>query len=486
MVHVNLSGRHSGSRDPSKPVGAGLFDYVVTLGIFALACVICWAMDFSDDGAWLPPLYAGSAGGALYLWWRTRWPDDAARYLSFGGIGLLSCVAFHALAYVDYLNAGERFSEWPFPVADPVGAVFKGEVMTFVGTIAAIATWQKLGGLSGSAQALLEPTAHGASRFFVLAYLVSVSASVASIVTAETVRELGHLIPILVALGAASVLVLPSLWAKSPIQRLFLSFVLSVPFVLASLGTGMKSQILIATLPVALNAWTYFRSTAIRLLLVVVTFTVVAIVTSYVGYFREQVWHKKREASASQVLEEFAEDAERDPAGTLTTGLDSFVARSNMTFARAWGVTLADEQQREPELVLAPLLYLFVPRVFWPEKPANEQGQDYTVLVFGVDTSSTAVGLFTGFYLAAGWLCVVAGTLLVGASTAAGQVAARRLGGKVLESTYVIVLMPSLMTFSDSWPVAVIAEPLFAFVYLYLIYLPLRLISPKPNTTAAK
>lgn len=483
---MSQRGRHPGSADPIKLVGASLFDYVVAIGIFALACIACWAMDFSDDGAWLPPLYAGSAGGALYLWWRTKWPDDAARYLSFGGIGLLSCAAFHALAYVDYLNAGERFSEWPFPVADPIGAVFKGEVMTFVGTIAAIATWQKLGGLSGSAQALFEPTPRSSSRFFVLAYVVSVAASVASIVAEETVRGLGHLIPILVALGAASVLVLPSVWARSPVQRLLLSGLLSVPFLLASLGTGMKSQILIAALPVALNAWTYFRSTAIRLLLVVVTFTVIAIVTSYVGYFREQVWYQKREATASQVLDEFADDAERDPVGTLTNGLESFVARSNMTFARAWGVTLADEQQREPELVLAPLLYLFVPRVFWPEKPANEQGQDYTVLVFGVDTSSTAVGLFTGFYLAAGWLCVVVGTLLVGATTAVGQVASRRLGGEVLESTYVIVLMPSLMTFSDSWPVAVIAEPLFAFVYLYLIYLPLRLISPEPTAITTK
>lgn len=482
---VNSDGRLRESSEDRIRFGGSIADYAVAVAIFTAACLACWMMGLSSDGDWLPVMYAGSGGAALFLWWRVRWPDSPAQYLSFGGVCLLSWVAFHILAYFDHVTAGEQFGAWPFPVADPVGAVFKGEIMTFLGTIGSIAVWQRLGGLNGTSRALFDRFSRDDARFFLFAYVISLVMVAASLVARESVASLGLFVPTLVALGSASVLVLPGAWAKAPPQRLLLSVLLTSPFLLTSLGSGMKSEILIAVLPVALNAWTNLRSTGARVLLVATALTSAAVVTSYVGYFREQVWNQQRDVSSSEVLDEFIEDLEAAPGEALVKGLERFAARSNLTFARAWAVSLADEDQYDPELVLAPLLYLFIPRAIWPEKPANMQGQDYTILLFGSDTSSTAVGLFTGFYLAAGWLCVAVGTFFVGATVAASQAVARRLGGGLLESMLVLVLVPSQLNLTESWPVGPLTRPLFVLVYLYAAFLLLGALShtPKLSTT---
>jgi len=111
---------------------------------------------------------------------------------------------------------------------------------------------------------------------------------------------------------------------------------------------------------------------------------VVALLASYVGFYRDEVWQRKQTASTANVAAQFLQKTEESgTVRTLSEGLTSFISRSNASYHRGWAVSIADEQGYEPALVFGPLIYVFVPRLLWPEKPPIKQGWEFSGLVFG-------------------------------------------------------------------------------------------------------
>ena len=113
--------------------------------IYLVGVLAAGFVSTASEDAWLPVLFVFGGSAALFAWRTVRWPDTAARYLSFGAVLLLACVVNRLLYCVDYALAGSHLDEWPFPVARPESAVFKGEVLTVVGTLLTVLAWLALG-----------------------------------------------------------------------------------------------------------------------------------------------------------------------------------------------------------------------------------------------------------------------------------------------------------------------------------------------------
>ena len=113
----------------------------------------------------------------------------------------------------------------------------------------------------------------------------------------------------------------------------------------------------------------------------------------------------RRDKPTGEVASSFVDEMEKaGPLVMMTEGVAGFLKRNNASVHRGWAVSIADEDGYYPELVFAPLVYVFVPRMLWPEKPEIRQGWEYSGVVFGEQYmawsgSSTAAGLYPSFYL---------------------------------------------------------------------------------------
>lgn len=426
------------------------------------------------DDAWLPLLWLSGAAAALAMWRQVRWPDDWSRYLSFGAVLLLMCAINRAFYIVDYLMVGARFDEWPFFVAAPKIAVFKGELLTVVGIFITVLAWQTAGGLAVRPAAVLDRLQ---TRKWLLAVLYGMSL-VGLILSARLplmAARLGQLLPTLLGVGVASAFLLPLAMFRMRLVRLGGVALLSAPYIVMASGAGMKENIILALLPLTVLSWSYLRHPILRVGMLVIGLMGLALITSYVEQFRDQVWRVRVAATENEVLESFIGALRSDEAGTvLSNGLTRFVARSNAAYAHGWAVSIADEQQRQPGLVFAPMAYVFVPRVLWPEKPEIRQGWEYSGLVFGDEfvawsESSTAAGFYTSLYLGYGWPAWVAGAALVGILLATMSRAAQRLGGTFAAGLYILAMLPFALRLDETWSAGALSGPIISLVYVLSI-----------------
>ena len=265
--------------------------------------------------------------------------------------------------------------------------------------------------------------------------------------------------------------------------RLIATALLSVPFIVAASGTGMKESMILSAVPVAVLAWIYLKHPILRAGLLVVGMVALAIIASYVQYFRDQVWQGRQDTTSRQAAQSFIEEIKIDEMDeTLKDGLTGFIARNNASFARGWAVSIADEQEFQPELVFSPLAYVFIPRVLWPEKPLIRQGWEYTGLVFGQEflawtDSSTAAGFYTSLYLGYGWLAFGAGAVLIGVLLAKMTLLAQRFGGRIAAGLYIFAMLPFIMRLDETWAVGALTGPIISLCYVLAIVLLARLIA---------
>jgi hypothetical protein len=229
--------------------------------------------------------------------------------------------------------------------------------------------------------------------------------------------------------------------------------------------------------------WTHSRRRAWRISLVGTALLAAALVTAYIGYFRAEVWYADRAADQSQVYGEFTEAIRRDGLlPTAGTGLFEFLARSDAAPYRGWTMAVADSDGFQPELVFAPMVYVFVPRILWPEKPAVRQGWEFSGLVFGPEyiawsDSSLSAGLYPALYLGAGWPAVMLGAVGLGLLMACLGWLASRLGGPVLAGLYTLSLLPYALRLDEAWTVGAFSGPIINFVYVTLIFVAARTFS---------
>src|ERR1019366_1037703 len=89
-------------------------------------------------------------------------------------------------------------------------------------------------------------------------------------------------------------------------------------------------------------------------------------------------------ASRMEAIEIFVGEIEQTGfVENVTTGFSLFSARANASIYRGWAVSWADEYGYETELAFGPIVYNFIPRIIWPEKPNMRQGWEYGQLIFG-------------------------------------------------------------------------------------------------------
>lgn len=435
----------------------------------------------SSDHYWLPVLYLGLGGIVFLVWRRWAWGSPLAAYLSFGAIVLLIAVLNRLLFTIDFLIAGPRFAAWPFYVQEPELALLKGELITVGGSVLTVWAWKLAGGQRFRLQeAILQSWRDKA--LLKVTYAMSVTGIIVSRLFPYIGDLTGQLLPVLhsMGIGVAALLVLSRV--SRPIVRLFAVSILSVPFVVDALGKGMKESLILVLLPVAFFAWRAAPSKLGRMGLIAAGTLLVGLIAAYVGHFRDVVWRPKANLPTSQVVESFVASLTQD--GALTTvaeGIENFLARNNASIHRGWAVSIADERGFEPELVFAPMAYVFVPRILWSGKPAIRQGWEYSGVVFGAryiswSDSSTAAGLYTSLYLG-GWVfAVLFGAVLAGLIVAWATRAALRYGGRTAAVLYVFTLVPFAMRLDETWTVGALSGPVISLVYVLLLMSGMRIV----------
>lgn len=462
-------------------VKAGDVDWIVrpTL-VYLLGILLVAVLKVTESDIWLPALYLVGGIAALVAWKSISWPDNWLKYMSFGAIFLLVCVLNRALYFFDYLLSGARLDDWPFYAHEPGWALFTGEVITIIGTLLTVLAWHVAGGLRVTPGVLFQqvgPT----YRLMLFAYVLSLAVFGASLAIPGISEATGQLLPTLLALGLVAAYLI-SMTGFRPITQLVVVSALAMPFVVAALGAGMKENLILALLPMAIVAWRVLRQPILRIGMIVTAITLIGVITAYVGHYRAEVWYQKADKPTGDVMSSFVDEMETaGPLVKVSEGIAGFLMRNNASVHRGWAVSIADEDGYYPELVFAPMVYVFVPRMLWPEKPEIRQGWEYSGVVFGErymawSGSSTAAGLYPSFYLGAGWFAVIAGALTVGVLLAYGARLASRVGGPVAGGLYIVALLPFMLRLDETWSVGAITGPTISLVYLLLILGLMRLL----------
>lgn len=448
-----------------------------SLGVYAAGVIAAGATALMTSDAWQLFLFGFGSAAAFAAWRTVRWPDVAARYLTFGAVLLLSCSVNRVLYVADYAIAGSRLEEWPFPVADPVNAVFKGEVLTVAGTLITVLTWIAAGGLRVSPVTMLRKL--GVYRLELVAiYAMSVAGVLATTYYPQAAGGLGQLLPSLQTMGTIAAVLIPLARFRRARYIVPIGLLLSTPFLMVSAGSGMKESIIVAILPLGAFVWASIRSLITRSIFVLASIVGLSLVTSYIGYFRDAVWlDRSGTATTEQALLDYFDAMQREGVvSTVAEGWTRFLKRNNASIARGWAVAIADEQAMQPELVFGPLAYVFIPRMLWPEKPANRQGWEYSGLVFGPaftewSDSSTAAGFYSSLYLGFGWTAYVVGAVLAGYLLAKTAVVAKRWGGDFAVGLFGLALVPYALRMDEQFPVGVFSAPIIMLAYILAVSL---------------
>ena len=428
-----------------------------------------------SDATWLPMLYLLGGAMALMAWRMRKWSDQVARYASFGALLLLVCALNRGLYFVDYLLSGQRFDEWPFYALSPGRAIFKAEVMTVLGTLLTVAAWSRTGGERISPAIILDRSLVK-SQALMAAYLISLLAMLVSRVIPTLQSVLGQLLPSMLGIGLVVSFLLPATRVRARNIRLLMVALMSAPFAVLAAGTGMKENMILSLLPLGVTAWLSFRGVVPRLTMLVAGILAVGLITSYVNFYRAEVWYTKQEGVPTEdVVRKFASETQSEGEGNVAReGVTALLGRNNASWHRGWAVSIADERGHYPDLIFSPMLYVFVPRILWPGKPPIRQGWEYSGLVFGEQyvawsTSSTAAGLYPAFYLGAGWFGVIFGAMLVGALLALMTKAAMKFGGPLAAGLYIFSMFPFILRLDEAWTVGALSGPVISMVYVVLI-----------------
>lgn len=419
----------------------------------------------------------------LAAWRQVRWPDSWSRYLSFGAVLLLVCAISRLFYIADYFVNGLQYDQWPFFAQRPEAAVFKGEALAVVGTLLTLFGWRVCGGMKISPAVVMEHPQR-TFRIMLVIYVASLFGMLVASQVPRAAGAFGQLLPALLALGLVSTFLLPMARLRTDTTRLIAVVVLSVPFAALASHSGMKQNIILAIVPSAVMAWRRFRHPAVRMGMVVAGLLALALITSYVRLYRAEVWQRESMGLpvSANVPQDFVKEIQTDGiARTLGAGLSDFIQRADASYRQGWAVSIADEQAFHPELVLAPLTYVFVPRMLWPAKPRNLQGAEYTALVTGArfapGGSSTAVGLYPGLYLGYGWPAFLAGALFAGILLAGMTRVVLRLGGPFAAGLYIFAMLPFMLRMGENWPVDDLSLPIINAVYVIVIVASARVVA---------
>ena len=316
-------------------------------------------------GIWLPALYLVGGIAALVAWKSISWPDNWLKYMSFGAIFLLVCVLNRALYFFDYLLSGARLDDWPFMQHEPGWALFTGEVITIVGTL--LPTGMACGrGPQGYARRFVSqggPT----YRLMLFAYVLSLGVFGASARYSRNLRSKWTTLAHAACIGSRGGLSDFHDWLQADYSA-FCCLGIGYAVCFGSAGCGNEGESYHRAIADGHRGMAGLAPADLRFGMVVAAIALIGLITAYVGHYRAEVWSKKADKPTENVASSFLEEMEK--TGTLvmmTEGVTGFLVRNNASVHRGWAVSIADEDGYYPELVFAPLVYVFVPRMLWPE-----------------------------------------------------------------------------------------------------------------------
>jgi hypothetical protein len=463
------------ARASSIPDATGVF-LKCLIGI-SVACISAMVIGVEQDGGWQLPMYSIAGGGAYWLWKNIGSQDYLSRYLNFGSALLISCFLNRIIYVADFLIGGEKFTNWPVESANPAWDTFIAEFVSLAGLAFTITAWMIAGGSSQKID-IAEINLPKSRKLLFALYMFSVASLVIVFSYPQVASLTGNVGNTVNLLGmAACFLFVNGGRFNSKIKPLVVGF-LSLPYLLIAVDSSGKEPILIALFPSALTAWVCYRRYWSRIGLISVSILALGMITNLSNYMRLQNWYEKRGASTTVLVQEVIDNALN--LGFVTSsglGFASFLERANAASYRGYPIALVKNEGYRPDLIYNPLRFVFIPRVFWPEKPLVDPGKEYTSLVFGVDVnSSTSAGFFTAFYLAAGWLGVLSGAVILGLLIGGFLRLARRLGGSVLVALSIVALFPTAIRIDEGWAATTIAGVAITCVYIIAIYQLARLV----------
>jgi len=340
-----------------------------------------------------------------------------------------------------------------------------------------ISVWLLAGGKKLHAGQILDLDKSLVEKALWLLYVGGVAMIFLQIVGLAALDALGQLVPTLAGMASVAALALPILRLRKRLPRLTYAAALSMPMLYIALGSGMKEDLILAVLPVAFILWTSWKTPVERALIGVGAIIFIGFVTMYVGFYRDVAWKPGTDVEQTSILQDFADITEREGVfETFKEGIEGFTGRANASKFRTWAVIVADQRGYQPEMVLSPMMFVFIPRILWPEKPSIRQGWEFTGLIHGeriqnMIMSSTAAGFYPALYLGGGYGAVIAGAIGLGLLLAMLGKLAYRLGGKLFSSLFLLSLFPYLLRLEEKWTVIGLSMPIIMFVYSYLIYL---------------
>lgn len=204
------------------------------------------------------------------------------------------------------------------------------------------------------------------------------------------------------------------------------------------------------------------------------------VLSPFVSFARVAVSHSGTDdprelARSAQMFEEVG----RDQLSGMLPGVQGWWTR--LAYANAQAFAMEEYDRGEPGSTFGLAIYAFVPRVLYPEKPMMTSGKDFTALVTGEDSYSTAPGIFGEAYWNGGWSALIAAGLYVGlvfAAFTAFSVETMTAGRYI----YVPVVMAGIMmgVRPDDWLVPTYIGSVVEILALYCVlkFLLIPLIAP--------
>jgi hypothetical protein len=180
-------------------------------------------------------------------------------------------------------------------------------------------------------------------------------------------------------------------------------------------------------------------------------------------------------------LQEY-KDVGKDQVSEIIPDVQGWWTR--FAYANAQSFAMQEHDRGEPGSTFGLVLYAFVPRLLYPEKPIMTSGRDFTALVTGSDSSSTAPGIFGEAYWNGGWPTLIVVGIYVGFVFAFFGLFSIR---KIAAGHYIyapVILTGIVMGFRpDDWFVPTYVGTLVEVVVLYgaLRFLLIPLITFKPK-----
>ena len=269
-----------------------------------------------------------------------------------------------------------------------------------------------------------------------------------------------------------------------------------VPLLFLALQSGVKGEFALVALPILLPILK--KITALRLLGVAGFIAIVVLIVFPISEeARLANWESYGGTEKAGTVELLSRVNEKwDQQGVTATAVDgtfSWLARGSTADIGGLVMQIADRDGHlGPELIKG-LLYIFVPRLLWPEKPSSTPGAWFTWYLGHAPspesaTSATATMLPTEIYWMFGGWGVLVGMTLLGVLYALIWKALHGMSKRSpIAQLALFAFVVRAANLESTHSLYAIAEPVTFFVYVMLLVTVSRLmLSPSPSAARLK